>query len=262
MKAMRSGLLSMLLCGALVTPAHSADYVWGFADMNVNWLDWTSDTEVDSGGFKEDFYYLEIEGGAGFDWGDVYMFFDMENTFEGNDSQTAEDGSQFQGNGSFRIAAKISGGYNIYNSWQLYAQSYYAIGNGFYDSTNVFGLRYGIFTDYGFWMKPFLGLNYTRTQDWTGVNGGILGWVFGYDFTMGEQRFSISNWHETEFSRDDGYGGSGSERESLGHNGALAFWWHLPNSPLTTGIQYRYFENKLGQDGYGDAIIYSLKYNF
>ncbi|WP_028117600.1 outer membrane protein OmpK [Ferrimonas senticii] len=244
-----------------MAPSQAAEYQYGFADMNLNWLDWSSSTERDSGGFKEDFYYIEIEGGAGFDWGDVYMFFDAENTFEGNDTQVGEDG-QFQGNGSFRIAAKISGGYNIYNNWQLYGQSYYTIGNSFYDSTNVLGFRYGIYTDSGFWIKPFLGMNYTRTESWTGVNGAMLGWIFGYDFSAAEQKFSISNWHEFEIGRDDDYGGSGADRESFGINGALAFWWHLPNSKFTTGIQYRYFQDKLGQSGYGDAIIYTLKYNF
>ncbi|GAA4875844.1 outer membrane protein OmpK [Ferrimonas pelagia] len=254
-------IVPIALAAVALSAPVQAEYLYGFADVNINYLDWTSGTERDSGGFKEDFYYIELEGGAGFDWGDVYGFFDMENTFEGNDTQ--DDGTdRFEGNSSFRIAAKFSVGYNVWNNWQGYFQNYYAMGGGFYDSTTVIGVRYKIFTESGFWMTPFLGMNYTRTDSWTGVNGGMLGWVLGYDFSVSDQKFSISNWHETEFGRDDNYSGSGGGG-STGHNGALAFWWHLPvPENVTLGLQYRYFDNKLGQAGYGDAIIYTVKYNF
>ncbi len=254
---------------ALLLPPAQAEYLYGFADVNINYLDWSSKTERNSGGFKEDFYYLELEGGAGFDWGDFYGFFDMENTFEGNDSQSDGEGGRFYGNSTFRIASKFSVGYNIASNWQAYFQTYYAMGNGFYDSTNVLGLRYKLFTESGFWMTPFLGLNYTRTDSWTGVNGGMLGWVLGYDFNLGSQKLSITNWHETEFERDDNYLGFTdadgnfvpTNAGKVGHNGAVAIWWHLPKQ-FALGLQYRYFRNKLGQGGYGDALIYTFKYNF
>ncbi|SHH71927.1 outer membrane protein OmpK [Ferrimonas marina] len=260
MRSAKPLALAILASATLAPQVQSAEYLYGFADFNVNYLDWSSSTERDSGGFKEDFYYLELEGGAGFDWGDIYGFFDLENAFEGNDQPSGNENGLIQGNSSFRIAAKFSVGYNIWNNWQGYFQNYYAMGNSFYDSTSVLGFRYKLFTESGFWITPFLGLNYTRTESWTGTNGGMLGWVFGYDFNAGSQKFSISNWHETEFGRNDRYGGSGGGG-STGHNGALAFWWHLPAN-FTVGLQYRYFYNKLGQADYGDAVIYTLKYNF
>ncbi|HBB1148496.1 TPA: hypothetical protein J0860_002303, partial [Escherichia coli] len=46
-----------------------------------------------------------------------------------------------------------------------------------------------------------------------------------------------------------------------GLNGAVALWWNA-TSHITTGIQYRYADDKLGEDFYQDAIIYSIKFNF
>ena len=43
-----------------------------------------------------------------------------------------------------------------------------------------------------------------------------------------------------------------------GLNGAVALWWNA-TSHITTGIQYRYADDKLGEDFYQDAIIYSIK---
>ena len=47
-----------------------AEQFYGFANVSVNYLDWTGGTTERSG--KTDFIYLEAEGGAGYDWGDVY----------------------------------------------------------------------------------------------------------------------------------------------------------------------------------------------
>jgi len=90
----------------------------------------------------------------------------------------------------------------------------------------------------------------------------MAGWVFNYDFQLASLKFSLSNWNEIEFDRDDDYGGSGSaDGRSWGLNGALALWWHATDH-ITTGIQYRYADHKLGYAGYQNGIIYTLKYNF
>lgn len=60
-----------------------------------------------------------------------------------------------------------------------------------------------------------------------------------------------------EFDRDKNYGNGGRN----GINGAIAFWWHATDS-ITTGVQYRYAHNKLGEDFLQDGVVYSLKYNF
>lgn len=45
--------------------------------------DWTSRTTEKSSAksHKDDFGYLELEGGANFSWGEMYGFFDWENFY-------------------------------------------------------------------------------------------------------------------------------------------------------------------------------------
>lgn len=247
---------------AMSAPA-SAEQYYGFADVSVNYLDWTDKAEDRASfGGKEDFYYLEVEGGAGFSWGDVYGFFDLENAHKIGDDDAGADG--------FRIATKGSVALNLGDSnWNAYGQVYHfedgaTGGTGFHDTNMVLGASYDLFTESGFWMKPFLGAHFeNQTFAGNGFNGYMAGYVMGYDFQVGGQKFGISQWHETEFGRKDQFrsGADGRELNSYGHNGAIALWWHLPHN-VTTGIQYRYFDNKLGDANYGDAIIYTLKYNF
>lgn len=76
-------------------------------------------------------------------------------------------------------------------------------------------------------------------------------------FNYGHKTFLSTNWHEMEFNRAKGYGNGGKE----GIHGAIALWW-TPFETLSAGFQYRYADNKLGDDFYHDGIIYTIKYNF
>ena len=49
---------------------------YSFANVSINYLDWTSGT-TDRDPYKKDFPYLEVEGGVGWDWGDFYFFSDI-----------------------------------------------------------------------------------------------------------------------------------------------------------------------------------------
>lgn len=243
---------------AISAPA-SAEQYYGFATASVNYLDWTDKAEDRASfGGKKDFYYIEVEGGAGFSWGDVYGFFDIENPHNLGDEDAGARG--------FRLATKGSIAVNLGSSnWNLYSHVYHFEDTGFSDTNLVIGTSYDYFTDFGFWFKPFIGAHIeNQTFAGNGFNGYMAGWVLGYDFEMAGQKFSISNWHETEFGRKDQFrnGADGRELDSYGQNGAVALWWHLPNSKVTTGIQYRYYDQKLGDANYGDALIYTLKYNF
>lgn len=53
-----------------------AEFKGGFADIGLHYLDWTSDTtrKTSNKSHKDDFGYLEIEGGANFSWGELYGF--------------------------------------------------------------------------------------------------------------------------------------------------------------------------------------------
>ncbi|HHO65222.1 MAG TPA: hypothetical protein ENJ71_01740, partial [Epsilonproteobacteria bacterium] len=50
-------------------------------DTSVNYLDWSAGTEQRAKGKTNfsDFVYVELEGGAGWDWGEYYFFADIEN---------------------------------------------------------------------------------------------------------------------------------------------------------------------------------------
>ncbi len=79
---MKKHLFTLTLSSVLAIPAVShAEFKGGFADIGIHYLDWTSRTTEKSStkSHKDDFGYLELEGGANFSWGEMYGFFDWEN---------------------------------------------------------------------------------------------------------------------------------------------------------------------------------------
>ncbi|WP_371188053.1 outer membrane protein OmpK [Thalassotalea maritima] len=264
-------LALVLAAGAAMSavPAQ-AEYLYGFGSFSVNYLDWTAKTEDRTnlegfGGAKEDFLFLEVEGGAGFSWGDVYGFIDLENP--ANVSSKGSDYEEKGGTGGFRIAAKGSVAVNMGESnWNYYGHvySFTEASGGFYDQNVVLGVSYDLFTDFGLWVKPFVGAHIeNQTFAGSGFNGYMAGWVLGYDFMVGDQKFAVTQWHETEFGRKDQFRSNGTEHtlNSVGQNGAVSLWWHA-TPKVTLGAQYRYADHKLGTAAYHDAVILTAKYNF
>ncbi|GGY09084.1 outer membrane protein OmpK [Paludibacterium paludis] len=251
-------LLAVTLAGT-VAAAQADGY--SFANVSANYLDWSNNTTRISNGGKQDFGYLEAEGGMGGNWGDLYGFFDIENP--GQSNQNTKPGKDR------RWTTKVVGRYNLTTvanvPVQLYAHVYDTRGHNFYDQNRVLGL--GTSLSFGkLWIKPFIGvhqeLNYWNTAR---HNGYMAGYVAGYDFTAFGQPFSITQWHETEFDRNSRFSqlstdGNVHERKS-GQNGAISLWW-TPVKSVTTGIQYRYALHKLGVAGNENAMIYTIKYNF
>ncbi|HCN5943046.1 TPA: hypothetical protein N6Z24_004926, partial [Escherichia coli] len=81
---MKKHLFTLTLSSVLAIPAVShAEFKGGFADIGIHYLDWTSRTTEKSStkSHKDDFGYLELEGGANFSWGEMYGFFDWENFY-------------------------------------------------------------------------------------------------------------------------------------------------------------------------------------
>ncbi len=260
----------LLTSAALATPAfaddaepHTLDRLWSFANVSVNYLDWSNGTEARtaSNAAKSDFTYVEIEGGVGFSWGEFYGFFDFENPT--NDQFDQASG----GKDNFRTAGKVTSHIYLGDSpLSLYAHLYdfRDYGYEFREQDQILGLGYRTTFDNGLWFKPFIGAARVQSSSYTGMNGFMAGWVAGYDFTALNQNFSVINWHEQTFGRDDEYltqNYVGDKAGSVGTNGALSLWWH-PSDLITTGVQYRYSENKLGTpDAYQNAMIYSVKLN-
>ena len=224
---------------------------WSFADVSVNYLDWSAGTEKRNNGGKEDFVFLEVEGGVGYSWGEFYGFYDLENP--GNDRED-EDGKEE------RVAAKATS--HIYlgsTPFSLYGQVYHFNSKGFYETNTVLGLGYRFNSDSGFWIKPWIGMHYVDSDTgYSGSNGVMAGWVAGYPFQAMGQNFMVTNWTELEMNRASEYEAGNGD---FGINGALALWWNA-TANISAGLQYRYAHEKLGFDGYNNATITTLKYTF
>lgn len=261
-------LLPALLGGALLLPtglqADTLTPLWSFANASLNYLDWSAGTEARTtdNAAKGDFFYLELEGGVGFDWGEFYGFADLENP--GNSRFDEASGGQ----DNRRTAAKLTSHLYLGDSpFSLYAHVYDFRDPGFNsrEQDQVLGLGYRHTFASGLWIKPFLGAARVQSSGHTGMNGYMAGWVAGYDFQAFDQDFSLTQWHEQTFDRDDAYltqNYVGEAAGPVGTNGAVSLWWH-PHERLTAGVQYRYANNKLGTpNAYQNAMIYTLKFNF
>lgn len=248
---------ALFLIASSFTLSTQASYLGGFANTSINYLDWTPHTTHKTGStsHKDDFAYLELEGGANFSWGEFYGFFDLENPFHRRITQPGHN-QRYTVKTTSRIYLGETG-FNfyghVYGTWSLPTQKY---GGNFHEVNTLYGLGYNTQFD-NLWLKPFVALHYADNTFYSGHNGYVVGWVAGYDFSIKNQKFSITNWHEMEFDRNERYGNGGRN----GFNGALALWWH-PTASITTGIQYRYAYKKLGEDFLQDGVVYSLKYNF
>jgi hypothetical protein len=223
-------------------------------DTSVNYLDWSSRTEKRS--IFTDFVYLELEGGAGWDWGEFYFFADLENPGHSWDAEPTDD-SRF-------VIKPILDVQLGKSNWYIHIQDYFLKSETYFVNNLVTGIAYK-YTYGDFWIRPFIGPHIQHSTYYDGFNGYMAGWTFLYNFTLGEQKFTLSNWHEFEFDRNEEHylfnGEPTGDGRSHGINGALAIWW-TPIKQITAGVQYRYADYKLGQPGYSNAMIYSLKYNF
>ena len=240
---------------------------WAFANTSINYLAWSNSTinRTNKGPFgqKSTFSYLELEAGKGGEWGDLYGFFDIENPFR--QKNNTDDHRMNR-----RTAAKAVARFKLTDisslPVMLYGHIYDFRDNDFYDQNRVLGL--GTNLTFGkLWVHPFLGVHQEfKAGVGTQFNGGMGGYVLGYDFDAFGQSFSLSQWHETEFGRKAQY----LQMAKVSHvvtagktayNGAVSLWW-LANKQITTGVSYRYAYNKLGVSGYEDGLIWTLRYNF
>ncbi|MFC5473613.1 outer membrane protein OmpK [Paraherbaspirillum soli] len=240
---------------------------WSFVDANINRLEWSSPTinRTNKGPFgqKRSFTYLELEGGRGGDWGDLYGFLDLENPLK---KENNTDDNRMDRRTAAKAVARFKltdlGGLPV----MLYSHVYDFRDNGFYDQNRVLGL--GTNLTFGkLWIHPFLGVHQElKAGVGAQFNGGMGGYTLGYNFDAFGQSFTLSQWHETEFGRKSQYlqmaeAGNVVTAGKTAQNGAVSLWWNV-NKQVTTGVSYRYAHNKLGVSGYENAMIYTLKYNF
>lgn len=157
-KILLAGYAATLL--ALPQLVH-AEFKGGFADIGLHYLDWTSDTtrKTSNKSHKDDFGYLEIEGGANFSWGELYGFFDWENFYNSRHTKPGSE-QRYTFKNTNRIYLGDSG-LNLY----LHAYGTYGSPNrvNFHDDMFLYGLGYN-FTGNGYWFKPFFAKTLYRSD--------------------------------------------------------------------------------------------------
>jgi len=247
-----------LFCGLMLIAAPVfAEQQSGFANVSVNYWDWSQGTQDRSG--KKSFSYVGAEAGAGYDWGDVYGFLYLQNPGKGSfkEEQQGQHGAD-----QFRIEAKTTVNINIGESkWSWYGDIFnFSDSAGGYEQNLIAGLSYEFNADNGFWMRPFLGAHYVHNSDiGAGFNGVMTGWALGYTAFIGDHKLTFFNWNEIELFRADEYAGINGDKTGL--NGAASLWYQY-NDQLSFGIQYRYAKDKLGANTYQNGFIYTTKYSF
>ena len=255
MKMLQKTVAAALATTAMMATSVHAEYQYGFANIYADYLNWgngfedLSDSYSDKNGNRSEHYTLGIEAGAGFSWGEMYGFYEYEKI-----NWASKERDQ---------AMKVSAHYRIADSdFTLYGQVYDINDNKFdnAEQNRVVGLGYLGLQGEGWWFKPWIGyhdisVDGVATPEVQGNNGGMLGWSAGYAFTVAGQPLMVTNWNEIEFARNDAY--AQMQYGDTGLNGAVGVWYDI-NETFYTGIQYRYFKNKLGWEGYGDAMIYRI----
>ncbi|AIW14927.1 outer membrane protein OmpK [Vibrio tubiashii] len=258
---MRKSLLALGVVAAVSAVPAQAEYLFGFGGMYVDYQAWNHGIGNDKdnfGGEIEDRNQavIGIEGGAVFDWGQIYGFYDYEGVDRAGDDRGA--------------STKGTIHYNLTDSGiSLYAQVYNTdTDKGFHEQNRVLGLGYTGLKGDGWGFTPFIGVHQINSGDIKGSNGGMFGYVGYYNTDIAGQNFTFSTWNELEFARNDAYStlqsttaGSNESSESWGLNGSLNAMWNVTQN-WSTGILYRYTVNKLARKDYQDLVIYRVQYNF
>lgn len=248
---MRKSVVALSVLAAAAAVPAQAEYLYGFGNVYADYLTWTNGTQgyngVDVSEGRDDHITIGAEGGAGFSWGEIYGFYEYEkvNRASTERSQAAK----------FSMHYKVAGNVTAYG--QIYDYSENGAGNAFDEQNRVLGLGYVGLAGQNYWFKPWIGVNEVTTgnSEASGLNGGMLGWSAGYNFSVAGQPLMVTNWNEVEFARNDAY--EIAQNGSTGLNGGVSLWYDI-NDRVYTGLTYRYFANKLGVDGYGDAVIFRV----
>ena len=227
--------------------------IYSFSNVGINFFDWTDKTENVT--TKKDFSYLSVEGGIAWDFAEIYATANLENPLKSYSDEAPNN---------LRYTALIDTDVNIVNQFRLHIQNFYLEGNDFYVNDFVLGFGYK-YINQNFWIRPFIGAHHTDDSFYSGWNGYMTGWTLNYIFKVYGENFSLFQWNEIEFGRSRKFYLNGNvpigDGKSYGLNGSVNFFWNI-NKKITTGVQYRYADHKLGSIEYQAGVIYMLKYNF
>ncbi|MBV7300548.1 outer membrane protein OmpK [Enterovibrio paralichthyis] len=257
---MRKSVVALSVLAAAAAVPAQAEYLYGFGNVYADYLKWTNGDDKFGGveNNRDEHVTIGAEAGAGFDWGQVYGFYEYEKLDQASDSRSQ--------------AAKFTAHYKLIDDVTLYGQVYDLKDNKFTnEQSRVLGFGYLGLNGQGWSFNPFIGVHdlsidntnekfdaedklesYTNAS---GFNGYMAGWTAMYNFDIAGQPLMITNWHEIEFDRNDDY--AAMQYGKIGHNGGVSLWYDITET-VYTGLTYRYFYNKLGVDGYGDAVIFRV----
>ncbi|ELM6647618.1 hypothetical protein Q2Y22_001493 [Vibrio vulnificus] len=252
---MRKSILALSAIAAVSAVPAQAEYLFGFGSMYADYQVWDHGFGNDDSNFGQKISernqaVIGIEGGAAFDWGQIYGFYDYEGVDRAGDDRGA--------------SAKGTIHYNLTDSGvSLYAQVYNTDkdkGPVLHEQNRVAGFGYTGLKGEGWGFTPFIGIHQINTEGGiSGNNGGMLGWVGYYNTDIAGQNFTFSTWGEYEFARNDDY--AAIQGGDWGLNGSINALWNF-HKDWSAGVLYRYTVNKLAREGYEDLVIYRLQYNF
>ena len=233
----------ILTAAVLALTAFTATAANEFTSVSYNNMDWDG---------KPDNEFIEIEKGGTYEWGTFYGFVDIEQF----DTYSSSEDTKLSVKTVFTVNNPTSG-INDYVQLFAYGEKHFQVLDAVYGKQLTFNGN-------KWWFNPFAGIQYSMLNNnfagvsFEGVNGAMIGWSAGYSIT---DKVQITNWHEFTTIRSSDYLVKSGDTSDLGMNGALSAWYHVtPN--FTTGIQWRYADNKLGSAHGSNAIIYTVKVNF
>lgn len=253
---MKNKPLKVTLCSLLTTlipisPVNAVELKHTFGSIKAGYANWDLGFEDTKRG---SLWKVVGDYGAVFDKGEFYSFYEYNRFDHPTDTRN--------------VSIMASGHYRLKQSnYTVFGKVYSNIENQWGDELNtMLGFGYLGWQNSQAFFKPFLAFHelssdYVSQQygSANGNNGYVLGWTAAYRFTMGEQNFSVSNWHEFEIDRNDAY--AEQQHSEFGANGGLTLTWKL-TPQLSTNVTYRYFYNKLGYQGWGDQLIFLSGYHF
>lgn len=254
MPRIKNVLLTSLVLAAPSLFSHCAqalEYKNAFGSINAGYADWNS-------GFvnvhRGEVWKATADFGINFKEAEFYSFYEsnvLNHSVAGRNHTVSAMTHVRLFDSNYTFFGKL------YGQWE----------NTWGDDLDMFyGLGYlGWTGNWGFF-KPYIGLHnqsgdyvsqkYGQTSGW---NGYVLGWTAAYNFTLLEEKFVLSNWNEIEFDRNNAY--AEQQYGDYGINGGLTLVWKFYPCWKAT-VTWRYFENKLGYDGFGDQMIYMVGYEF
>lgn len=231
-----------------------AQVSYSFSNLGLNYYDWRQESQ--NVGLSKNFSFISAEYGIGSNWAEFYGNTNIENPLSSY-SNKVPNNLRFTMVNDFDI--------KLTESFRIHVQDFHLQTDTYFVNDFVLGFSYKYMYE-GLWFKPFLGVHYTYDTFYSGLNGLMTGWLFNYRFKILSENFSIFQWSEIEFLRDQNFyelkdGTPIGDSKSYGYNGSIKLYWH-PIQSVTTGLEYRYSQYKRGTKEYLSALIYSIKYNF